>query len=395
MTAEPNPSTILLLMAETGAGHRSTAIALRQAMQVAGSEAEQRVGSYRPEIIDAFASCGTLPARKLGALYAAAIRYAPWLYGALFHLTNHPWSFWIVERLLYRLIHRGLARLFTSTQPALIVSLHPLLNHVSLRVLDELQMRVPMVTIMTDLVTPHRGWIAPDVDTCIVPTEQARVRCQQQGMAAERIHALGLPIDLKFSRQGTPRASVCERLGLDPTMPIVLLAGGGTGAGGLEKQVRALWQADLPTQLLVITGQHAQLQRRLERLARRLPERLRRRCRVLGFVQQMPDLMRAADILVTKAGPSTICEATACKLPLVLSGCIPGQEEDNVGYVCEQGIGLLAKTPEELIAILQACLQPHSPLLRKMRSNMARVQNSQAAFSVAACLLTYLSQDER
>lgn len=380
---------ILLLMAETGAGHRSAAIALRHAIQLVS--AEQRGRSYRSEIIDAFAICGTLPARKLGALYAAAIRYAPWLYGALFHLTNHPWGFWVVERLLYRLIHRGLARLFTSTRPALIVSLHPLLNHVSLRVRDELQMRVPIVTIMTDLVTPHRGWVAPVVDACIVPTEQARVRCQQQGMSAERIHVLGLPIDLKFSRPGAPRTSVCDRLGLDTAMPIVLLAGGGTGAGGLEKQVRTLWQAGLPIQLLVVAGQHARLQRRLERLARRLPEQLQRRCRVLGFVQHMPDLMQAADLLITKAGPSTICEAIACKLPLVLSGCIPGQEEDNVDYVCEQGIGLLAKTPEELIATLRDCLQPHSPLLKKMHANMARMQNAQAAFSVAACLLTYVS----
>ena len=157
LTEERHPSTILLLMAETGAGHRSAAIAVRQAIQVMVSEGGQGAGCYRSEVIDAFATCGTLPARKLGTLYAAAIRCAPWLYGALFHLTNHRWSFQVVERLLYWLIHRGLAQLFASTRPALIVSLHPLLNHVSLRVLDELQMRVPVMTIVTDLVTLHRG----------------------------------------------------------------------------------------------------------------------------------------------------------------------------------------------------------------------------------------------
>lgn len=391
MTEGLRPSTILLLVAETGAGHRSTANALRQALLVVTTEANQGANCYHSEVIDAFATCGILPARKLGALYAAAICYAPWLYGALFHLTNHSWSFRVVERLLYWLIHRGLARLFTSTYPALIVSLHPLLNHVSLRVLDELQMRVPVVTVMTDLVTPHRGWTSPAVDACIVPTERARICCQHQGMAAERIQVLGLPIDLKFSRPGVPRTSVCQQLGLDPAMPIVLLAGGGAGAGRLEKLARALWQADLPIQLLVVAGQHVRLQRRLERLARRLPDHLQQRCRVLGFVQQMPDLMQAADLLVTKAGPSTICEAIACNLPLVLSGCVPGQEEGNIGYVCEQGIGLLAETPEELIAALRDCLQSHSPLLEHMRANIARVQNPQAAFSVAACLLAHLS----
>jgi 1,2-diacylglycerol 3-beta-galactosyltransferase len=391
LTEALRPSTILLLVAETGAGHRSTATALRQAIQIAASESNQGGGCYRSEVIDAFTTCGTLPVRKLGALYAAAICYAPWLYSMIFHLTNHPWSFRLVERLLYRLIHRGLAHLFTSMRPALIVSLHPLLNHVSLRVLDELQMRVPLVTVMTDLVTPHRGWTAPAVDACIVPTEQARIRCQQQGMAAERIQVLGLPIDLKFSRPGVPRTSVCQQFGLDPAMPIVLLMGGGAGAGRLEKLVRALWQADLPIQLLVVAGQNARLQRRLEQRALRLPDHLQQRCRVLGFVQQVPDLMQAADLLITKAGPSTICEAVACKLPLMLSGCIPGQEEGNVGYVCEQGIGILAETPEELVASLRGCLQPHSPLLEQIRANMARMQNPQAAFSIASYLLVHLS----
>jgi len=154
---------MLLLMAETGAGHRSAANALRQAIQLAASESNQGAGCYQIEVIDAFATCGTLLVRKLGTLYATATCYAPWLYGMLFQLTNHSWGFWLVERLLYWLLHRGLARLFTSTRPALIVSQHPLLNHVSLRVLDELQMGVPLVTVVTDLVTPHRGWTAPAV----------------------------------------------------------------------------------------------------------------------------------------------------------------------------------------------------------------------------------------
>src|SRR6266566_2102011 len=110
-------------------------------------------------------------------------------------------------------------------------------------------MGVPLVTVVTDLVTPHRGWTAPAVDACIVPTERARIGCLQQGMAVERIQVLGLPIDLKFSRPGVPRTSICQQLGLDPAMPIVLLAGGGAGTGGLEKLARALWQADLSIQL--------------------------------------------------------------------------------------------------------------------------------------------------
>jgi 1,2-diacylglycerol 3-beta-galactosyltransferase len=394
--------TILLLIAETGAGHRSAANALCQAVHIlaplrAPNSAEAGGPQYSTQVIDAFALSRTLPLRKLGELYDTAIRYTPWLYGALFHLTNHPHGFKLLNNLLYWAMSRHLSRLVIRTKPDLVVSMHPLLNHVLVRVLARLDLRVPVVTVMTDLVTPHRGWAAPAVDTCIAPTEEARVFCRDQGLSAERVAVIGLPVDLRFYRSAATRTQVCRRLGLDQDLPIVLLGGGGAGAGGLEKLARRIRWARLPLQLVVLTGHNARLRRRLLRLAEQLPERANDvpPLRALGFVENMSELMHAADLLVTKAGPSTICEAVACRLPLVLSGCVPGQEEGNIGYVCEQGIGLWARTPEDLVGVLSDCLRPDSPLVERMRANMARLQNPPAALAIAEVLLKHLEDSAR
>lgn len=381
--------TILLLIADTGSGHRSAAMAIRGAMHLC-----DRVSPlYSVTSVDVFAVCSTFPLRKLNALYRLAIKYTPWLYDRLFRLTNRPAGFKVLERLLYLCLRRGLARLFTGAQPDVIVSLHPLLNHVSLRVLAEIQMRVPFLTVMTDLVTPHRGWVEPRVDGCAVPTPMAWSFCRQHGMAAEKIHALGMPIDLKFSRDDASRELLRAKLGLDPALPTLLLAGGGEGAGKLARMVRAIWQAELPVQLIVVAGRNARLRRQLERWRRQLPAPLHRRWLVLGFVQHMPELMRAADLMVTKAGPGSICEAIACRLPLLLTSSVPGQEEGNVGYVCEHGIGRMVETPEQLVATLRACLQPDSPLLEEMRQNMARLANPLAALRIAEFIQSYLPRE--
>jgi 1,2-diacylglycerol 3-beta-galactosyltransferase len=392
MVKKRQTRTILLLIADTGAGHRSAANALSQ--ELYRLQANRARDYYRIELIDVFSTCARLPIRKLGALYAFAIRYAPWLYGAFFHLTNHRRTFQALEWLLHRLIHRGLAQLFADTDPDVIVSLHPLLNHVSLDVLTELQMDVPVITVVTDLVTPHRGWAAPGVDACIVPTELAGKFCQEQGMPAKRISVLGLPIDVKFSQPVLPKSIVCQQLDFESTLPIVLLMGGGGGAGGLERLVHSLWQADLPIQLLVITGHHVQLQRRLTQFHRQLPVHLQKRCRILGFVEQMPEFMQAADMLITKAGPSTICEAITCSLPLVLTSWVPGQEKGNVDYVCKQGIGVYAKTPEDLIKLVGECFQQDSVLREHMQANMSRLQNPCAAQNIAECILQHLAVNE-
>jgi 1,2-diacylglycerol 3-beta-galactosyltransferase len=343
-------------------------------------------------VVDAFALSGVLPLRKLGGLYDTAIRYTPWLYGALFHLTNHPGSFKLLDSLLYRLMSHDLTQLIARIEPDLVVSIHPLLNHVLVRVLATLERRVPVVTIMTDLVSPHLGWAAPAVDTCITPTEPASVFCRQQGLTAERVPVIGLPIDLRFYRHATTRPEVCRRLGLDPHLPIVLLGGGGAGAGGLERLARAVLRAHLPLQLVVLAGHNVRLRRRLLRIAGKLAHSGDGllQLRVLGFTENMPELMRAADLFVTKAGPSTICEAIACRLPLVISGCVPGQEEGNIRYVCEQGIGLRAETPEELVTVLQECLHPASSTVGRIRDNMARLQQPPAALHIAKILLSHL-----
>lgn len=389
MESSPHRDTILLLIADTGSGHRSAAQAIRGALHLCAHVSPL----YAVTSVDVFAVCSTFPLRKLGALYRLAITSTPWLYDRLFRLTNRPVGFKVLERLLYLCLRRGLARLFAGAQPNVIVSLHPLLNHVSLRVLAEMQMKVPFLTVMTDLVTPHRGWAAPRVDGCAVPTPMAEALCRQYGMAAEKLRVLGMPIDLKFSREDASRELLRAKLGLDPALPTLLLAGGGEGAGKLAQMVCAIWQAELPVQLIVVAGRNARLRRQLERWRRQVPASLRQRWLILGFVQQMPELMRAADLMVTKAGPASICEAMACGLPLLLTSFVPGQEEGNVGYVCEQGIGRMVETPEHLVATLRACLQPDSPLLQEMRDNMARLANPLAALRIAEFVWSYLPQD--
>src|SRR5215467_13722265 len=166
-------STVLFLLADTGAGHRSAAHAISQAISLLTAESGRVI--CRGQCMDVFAACGAFPIRSWSRLYSWAIAHVPWAYGLAFHLTNHRWAFRLLERLLYHLLHRELAALLQRTQPDAIVCVHPLLGHVTLRVMAESYREVPFVAVMTDLMTPHRGWTAPEVRHCLVPTEVARV----------------------------------------------------------------------------------------------------------------------------------------------------------------------------------------------------------------------------
>jgi 1,2-diacylglycerol 3-beta-galactosyltransferase len=130
---------------------------------------------------------------------------------------------------------------------------------------------------------------------------------------------------------------------------------------------------------VVIAGRNQKLKSNLEAMDWHIP------ATIYGFVRQMPDFMRASDVLITKAGPGTISEAFIAGLPLILYSRLPGQEEGNVSYTVDEGAGVWAPTPELVVATLHNWLK--NPVeLEKTAANARRLARPQAAHQIAEIL---------
>ncbi len=394
--------TLLFLIADTGAGHRSAANAIRNAISIiaqqeqekwlalqpenAGERESPAPPTYRVEIVDAFEEYGRFPLREAMKLYGPAIRYNPRLYGQVFHLSNQSQTVLAVKSVATPLIHNGLLRLIRSVQPDVIVSIHPLLNHVTLSALEELDMRIPFITVVTDLVSVHYAWFAPGADAYIVPTEHAKRLYLERGLDPQRVHMLGMPIDPKFALPSESKEALRQRLSIEAKLPVVLMVGGGEGSGGLRSAVQAISQARLPVQLLIVTGRNKRLYMHLQRIR----SSLRVPAKIYGFVHNMPELMRASDVIITKAGPGTICEALACNLPIILNAFVPGQEEGNVTFVTDNHIGTLAYDSIELINMLRRLIKPGSQVMQQQLENARHVARPNSSFDIARSILEFL-----
>jgi 1,2-diacylglycerol 3-beta-galactosyltransferase len=296
-----------------------------------------------------------------------------------------------METMATPLIHNGLIRLFSTVHPDIIVSIHPLLNHLTIRALQDLGLHIPFLTVVTDLVSVHSTWFAPGADGYIVPTEQAKQLYLERGLDPERVHVLGMPIDPKFTRPTESKQELQRKFGLEPGIPVVLLVGGGEGSGGLQDAMRTISRAHLRVQLLIITGRNKRLYAHLQRIR----SHLHVPARVFGFVNNMPEMMRASDVIVTKAGPGTISEALACELPIILNGYVPGQEEGNVDYVLQNDVGVLARDPVELIDAIRLLVKPGSARMMRQLANARRLSRPEASFDIARCILSYLPAASR
>lgn len=350
-------------MSDTGAGHRSVAMALVAAARARwGERVEVRV-------VDGFALGRPQPLDRATNLYGPTIRHLPQAWGLIFNGTNHPRLFRALVKLLSPQVEPKLARLLRRTQPDAIVSVHPLCGQALQRTLRRLDWQVPLFSVITDLVDAHQGWVLPEATWHFAPTQEFAAGLRARGIAAEQIETTGLPVDPRFDEPADPRP-LRAALGLEPTRPVALLLGGGDGAGRLERVVRSLLAADLDVQYLAVCGRNGRLRRRLRALAH--PD-----LRVFGFVGHMPDLMHAADLVVTKAGSVTIAEALAAARPLVVTAAIPGQEQSNPHFVTRHGYGVRTRPGPDLARAVAALLDP--PTRSAILANIQRDRRPGAA----------------
>lgn len=366
---------VLILFSDTGGGHRAAARALTDALKLLDP-------SCIVTVADPLIGQGPTVVRRLASLYSPVIRRSRAAWGAVYHTSNTRPAFAAIRAVFGPGVRSSVVDLLKTHDPDVVLSVHPLLNHISHQAIRKSGRPRALMTVITDLVDFHRGWTFSQADLVIAPTELARKVALRRRVPSDRVKLLGLPVDLRF-RPPAPgeKQALRRRFGLDEGRFTVLVMGGAAGIGHLPQQVRALAWEPYQWQLVVVAGRNERLRRRLQELRFATPTL------VLGFVEYMPELMRACDMVVTKAGPGAIAEALATGLPLIITGFLPGQETPNVDYVVDSGFGAYAPKDSDLLDEVRV-LAEGGPTWREMSRKAQDLAHPYASSDIAReCLL--------
>jgi 1,2-diacylglycerol 3-beta-galactosyltransferase len=366
----PERPHVLFLFSDTGGGHRSAAEAIIEGLRL---EIGDRV---KTRMVDIFKDYAPAPLNLMPELYPKIVR-VPQAWGLGYRLSNGPSQVRFLTASAWPYVRSAVRKLIAQNPSDLIVSVHPLATASVLRALGP--DHPPFVTVVTDLVSTHAFWYNRNTDLCIVPTEAARQRALLFGLMDEQVRVIGLPVAERFCQPVGDRYALRSRLGWPQDRPLVLLVGGGEGMGPLERTALTIASSCPTAALVVITGRNETLRERLKSYRYPIPTF------IYGFVHQMPDFMRAADILVTKAGPGTITEALNAELPMILYSRLPGQEDGNVGYIEAEGAGVWAPQPEMMVAVIQNWIK-HPKEREKVVAACQRLARPRAARQIA-CIL--------
>ncbi len=364
---------IMLMYISEVSGHHSATLAIERALKALNPEAEVLN-------INAFHYTNPITEKVINRLYIGIIKATPGIWDYLYDNQNVLENLKKIKQTIHKFNSPKLGRLFNKFRPDVVLCTQAFPCGM---VADYKKSRNPgfkLVAVLTDFV-PHSYWIYDSVDYYVTPCEDIALPLHKKGVAYAKIKPLGIPFNHEFNKP-LERREILRKYKLNPSSPVVLIMGGGQGLGPIKTIVRSLKKVKHDMQEIIVTGTNKKLYRSLKRKAKRSKKKML----VLGYADNVNELMSVASVIVTKPGGITTAEALTKNLPMVIIKPIPGQESCNAAYLVEKGVGIKLAKPKQINIIMEDLLSRPAKL-RKLSAAAASISKPDASMDIARMLL--------
>jgi processive 1,2-diacylglycerol beta-glucosyltransferase len=370
------PSNILVLSASVGAGHMRAAQAVELALRQLAPDANVRN-------VDVLTLTNAAFRRLYGKAYLDLVNLAPHVLGYIYDHMDKPRSPDSkrdkLRLALEKLNLKNFVELMEQGAWDVVVNTHFLPAEIIASLRREGRLSVPQITVTTDFET-HRLWVNEPCDHYTTATQEGAAYLRHWGVTGP-VSVTGIPIYPVFS-QPKDRAECLRNQGLVGDRPIVLQLAGGFGVGPVAKIFGGILAVQVPLEIVVVAGKNEEAKRQLEQTS--VPPR--HRAKILGFTDQIDELMCVADVVLSKPGGLTTSEVLARGAAMAIVNPIPGQESRNSDFLLEHGAAIkinnVGTLPLKLTELLNDALR-----LASLKQNARKIAKPRAAFDVASLAL--------
>ena len=338
---------ILIISSDTGGGHRSAALAITEGLQNFWKGESSVVRT-----IKAVEESHHIT-EKLVNLYNWMLQnrqhWMKYLYWAVNKIRPETRDFFHNRCIGY------IRSQFDKWCPHVVVSVHPLTQHIVAKILKELNLaeQVPLVTVVTDPCYGFwKGWACDDVSLYLVANDEARRQLLDYGISPERIKVSGMPVNPKFREIDEADAQIARKAyGLSPDKFTVFLNAGWIGGGNIPQIFKELVRGELDVQAIFLAGKNEQLRIEAEQIAKHAKFPVK----VIGYSDEIEKLMQSANVMISKLGGLTTFEALACRLPIIADATTPPmpQEAGTVQLISDRGAGIMLKKSSDIVPTIR------------------------------------------
>lgn len=348
--SQNNPK-ILIISSDTGGGHRSAAQAISEGVQKFwhGESAVVR-------IVKAVEESHHIT-KKMVNLYNWILKnkqhWMKYYYWFINKFQPEKSPFFLDRTVVF------CKEVFEKWFPHIIVSVHPMTQHVFARILKELNLldKIPLVTVVTDPCYGFwKGWACEEVSLYLVANEDAQRQLIDYGISPEKIKISGMPINAKFAPIDESDAKDARKaFGLDEDKFTVFVNAGYVGGGNIPQIFRELVKGELDVQAIFLAGRNTALQAEAEELAKNAKFPIK----VIGYSDEIEKIMQSANVMISKLGGLTTYEALSCNLPIIADAITEPmpQEAGTHNLVSQRGAGILLKKASDVVPTIKTLLQ--------------------------------------
>jgi 1,2-diacylglycerol 3-beta-galactosyltransferase len=374
--------TIDFIYIDSGGGHRAAATALTEVIRQQSRPWDVRLLNLQ-DLLRPIDFIGKVTGIPFQEVYNIMLRRG-WTLGTaqLIRLSH------FVIRLCHAQQVRVLAEHWTMHRPDMVVSLIPHFNRALRQALDRSCPGTPMVTVITDIADyPPHFWIERQDQYVVCGSGKAVEQARAADLPESRILPVsGMILHPRFyAPRDSTRAADLESRGLQSDLPTGLVLFGGEGSPKMIEIAHRLNESGLPIQLIFLCGRNEKLASRLRAIPARVP------IAIEGFTSDVPRFMSMADFFIGKAGPGSLSEALAMRLPVIVerNAWTLAHERYNTDWVEQQGFGIAIPSFSRIEEAVKRLLQPDT--YRALRERAATVRN-RAVFEIPDLLAAILAE---
>jgi len=343
---------ILILYITTLSGHYKAAKAIEKALKIKDQNCE--ITS-----LDILSYLHPYSSKLVNFLYSLMIKKLPFFWGSIYDKEKLVKGIEPFKKGLYHHDLRKIEDLIIKERPQAVVCTQAFPCGLVAYLKEKKCRKFPLIGVVTDF-WPNSFWFSPEVDYYVIAFDWVKKRFKEAGIKESAVRTLGLPIMPDFNKEFDKKKLSLE-LGLSPELPTILVMGGGSGLGPLERIAEILDNSKLEFQLIIVCGKNKKLYNLL------LSKKFNKSVKIFPYTENIPEFMSFSDIIITKPGGITIAESLAKGLAIIVFKPIPGQEEKNLKFLVRENLVFNAKKLREILYIVERLFLDKEDLRRVQR----------------------------
>lgn len=331
---------ILIFSVSIGNGHDQVAQTLRN--EFIRADAKCRV-----KIVNTIKFISPILDKVMLDSYLNILKFYPRAWGKIYEKTNKLNPIIDINDITHRLMTSKLHKSINSFIPDCIICTHSFPSSIISNLKQKKIPKTPLISIITDY-NIHTSYVNDNTDYYVIPHENLAYVMESYGVNSSKILPFGIPIKKEFNEH-VNLTHIQETYNLDDKKT-VLVMGGGLGLGEIFHLVSELDKKLEDAQIIAVAGRNNRLEQKLKSMS------TKNKLAVFGFVNNIYDLMEAADCIITKPGGVTTAEILCKQKPLVIFSPLPGQEYENAEFLLNSGVAVATSEVKKIPVLISQML---------------------------------------